>query len=345
MRHDPLGEMDHTGAGAAYKLRLKRQMLLWRALRARHALDRISDRSAVIGRNDILLFATMRNEALRLPYFLDHYRALGVTHFLIVANDSTDGTLDQLREARDVSVWQTAGSYRDARFGMDWINWLLMRHGSGHWCLTVDADELFVYPDHHTRKLAELTRWLDRTGARAMGAVMLDMYPEGPLSAARYDPGDDPIKALPYFDADGYTWEYQPKYRNISIRGGPRKRVFFHHTPEHAPHLHKLPLVRWHWRYAYVSSMHIALPRKLNTALDIRNSLPSGALLHTKFLDGALDRAAEEQHRGEHFTHRERYDSYYSGILQDPVLKYSGSRRYTGTDDLLRTGIIRRGLW
>ena len=330
---------------AAFGLRLKRRRLLWRAIRSRRALREICSPDTAIAPDDILLFATMRNEAQRLPFFLKHYRRLGVNRFLIVENDSTDATVEYLRAQPDVALWSTSASYRDSRFGMDWLNWLLMRHGHGHWCVTVDADELLVYPGSDQRPLSELTGWLDAQDAPAMGALMLDMYPDGPLSSARAAPGSDPTLALPLFDPTGYDWEYQPRFGNISIRGGPRKRVFFAETPENAPHLHKLPLIRWQWRYAYVSSTHIALPRRLNSALDLRKGLPSGVLLHSKFLDGAIERAAEEKRRGEHFTHRDEYDDYYDQITRDPDLRDANSARYKGPQDLLAKGLMQSGNW
>jgi len=348
MNTDPLkgsGMSEYTGWRAAYRLRLKRRQLLWRALQSRHGLQVQRNRTAQIARGDILLFATMRNEAQRLPYFLHHYRDLGVRHFLIVENDSTDETVDILRTQPEVSLWSTQRSYRDARFGMDWLNGLLMRYGRGHWCVTVDADELLVYPDCETRPLPALTDWLDARGAPAMAAMMLDMYPEGPLSSARSATGDDPTQALPLFDTQGYTWENQPRFGNISIRGGPRKRMFFADHPDHAPHLHKVPLIKWNWRYAYVSSTHVALPRTLNRGFDPRGGLPTGALLHSKFLDGALQRAREEKERGQHFTHRDRYDAYYDAISGDPNLSWDHSARYTGPDCLVDHGVMRRGDW
>ena len=144
----------------------------------------------------ILCFATVRNEILRLPYFLDHYRALGVDHFLIVDNGSDDGTTAYLNAQADVSVWRTDHAYRLARFGMDWIGWLLVQVGHGHWCLTVDADELLIYPDHTTRDLKTLTAWLDRQGLPSFGAMMLDLYPKGPLEDAAYHPGQNPPEVL-----------------------------------------------------------------------------------------------------------------------------------------------------
>jgi Glycosyl transferase family 2 len=43
-------------------------------------------------KNEIRLFGIVRNENLRLPYFLDYHRSIGVARFFIVDNDSGDGT-------------------------------------------------------------------------------------------------------------------------------------------------------------------------------------------------------------------------------------------------------------
>ncbi len=354
-----------SGAWQAYRLRLKRRRLLWRALRARHALTPIADRSRAIRRGDILAFATVRNESARLGAFLDHYRRLGVAHFLFVDNDSTDGGAEHLAAQPDVSVWRSGASYRAARFGMDWINWLLMRHGAGHWCLTVDADELLVYPGHDSQPLPALTAWLDGAGVPAMAALMLDLYPRGALSRAASphrgnsggdsgadpsadpsaDPGADPVAALGWFDAWGYDWCYLPRHRAISIRGGVRQRVFFADRPELAPHLHKTPLVRWRRSYAYLSSTHVLLPRQLNVGFDARLERPTGVLLHTKFLPEILAKSAEDRLRREHFTHAERYDDYYRDILDDPDLWSPEAQRYEGWRQLAQLGLMQGGRW
>ncbi len=111
-----------------------RRILLARALRKRRELRRVTDRTSQIGKDGILCAMVVRNEAARLPWFLAHHRRLGVDHFLIIDNDSSDGSQALLREQSDVSLWSTGGSYRKSRFGLDWLNWVLMRHGNGHWC-------------------------------------------------------------------------------------------------------------------------------------------------------------------------------------------------------------------
>ena len=177
-----------------------------------------------------------------------------------------------------------------------------------------------------------------------MAATLLELYPKGPLSQASYMPEQDPVEALPYFDPTGYDCTAIDRYGHVSIRGGVRRRVFFSDNPDHAPHLHKTALIRWNRRYAYISSTHIALPRRLNGGF-VRLDLPTGVLLHTKFLPNILDKSREEKHRAEHFTHAERYDLYYDGIIADPILWSEGSARYEGWEQLERLGLMRAGGW
>jgi len=54
------------------------------------AIERIDTRTAAVP-GTLRLFSKCRNERLRLPAFLDHYRRLGVETFFLVDNDSSDG--------------------------------------------------------------------------------------------------------------------------------------------------------------------------------------------------------------------------------------------------------------
>jgi hypothetical protein len=118
---------------AAYRLRVRRRILLIRALRRRHELTAVANLTDRIVAGDILCMMTIRNESQRLPFVLDHHRKLGVRQFLIVDNDSTDGSHQFLVDQPDVSLWHTASSYKASRFGMDWLTWLMLRYGHGHW--------------------------------------------------------------------------------------------------------------------------------------------------------------------------------------------------------------------
>merc|ERR1712173_521262 len=104
----------------------------------------------------VLVAQRGEDQNVRLPHFLDYYRRMGVGHFLMVDNGSNDGGAEYLAAQEDVSLWRSDASYKRARFGVDRLNWLARRHGHGHWCLTVDPDELLVYPFCDTRPLKAL---------------------------------------------------------------------------------------------------------------------------------------------------------------------------------------------
>ena len=342
----PRGRRDAEGLWQALRLRLKRRVLIARAIRKRRELRSITNRTGQIRKGAILCAMVLRNESVRLPWFLAHHRRLGVDHFLIIDNGSTDGSLDYLRAQPDVSLWQTGASYKKSRFGLDWLNWVLLRHGHGHWCLILDADELLVYPYHETRPLPALTGWLAGQGMRAMPAMMLELYPEGRLSAQEYQPGQDPLDVVNWFDSGNYSLMVQERMRNLWIQGGPRARMFFEDDPRRAPTLNKIPLVKWHWRYAFLNSTHSLLPPDLNVVYDeAGGELTSGVLLHTKFLHTIVEKSVEEKHRQEHFADPARFGPYYDGLIADPVLHCATSTSYRGWRQLEALGLLSRGGW
>ena len=329
-----------------YRLRLRRKRLVLRAARKRHQLTPVSNRMAGLRRQPILLFSTIRNERVRLPYFLDYYRRLGVDHFLIIDNGSDDGSAAFLADQPDVSVWSADAGYKQSRFGMDWIMHLLRRYGAGHWCLTVDVDEFLVYPFCETRPLRALTDWLDSAGTRTFASMMLDMYPKGAMHEQPYREGQNPFEIAQYFDSGNYTVSRNWPYLNLWIQGGPRARLFFGEQPKKAPAMNKIPLVKWDASYAYVSSTHMILPRGLNLTYEVGGGeKPSGCLLHAKFLDTFALRAEEESARGEHYGESHEYRAYRKGIAKERDLWCNWSEKYINWRQLEILGLMSKGNW
>lgn len=332
----------------SYRLRLRRRRLNLRALRKRRELTKISNRTKAIGKSDVLLFTTIKDEYSRLPYFLDYYRKLGVGHFLFVDNNSTDGGAEYLKSQTDVSLWSTEASYKKSRFGMDWLTWLLRVYGHEHWCLIVDADEFFVYPYCDTRPLSALTDWLDVSELRAFGAMQLDMYPKTGSKKKMYSTGQNPLDIAAWFDTGNYTLEYSPFLYNLWIQGGPRARRFFYDDPLNAPALNKIPLVKWHRGYAYDSSTHMLLPRGLNLVYDQRGGEKAcGALLHTKFwsTEEFSEKAKLEVQRSEHYSNSYEYKQYLEGLQKNKEFWTSWSEKYSNWRQLELLGLISKGNW
>jgi Glycosyl transferase family 2 len=329
-----------------YMMRLARKRWRIRAYRKSRELTPVALRTDLIGKHDILLFSTLRNERKRLPFFLDYYRRMGVNHFIFVDNDSDDGSREYLAGQADASVWTTKASYKRSRFGVDWLNYLQIKFAHDHWTLVIDPDEFFVYPFCDTRPLRALTDWLDASSIRSFSAMLLDMYPKGPFDAVPYREGQDPLEIAQYFDSGNYTISRNFKYGNLWVQGGPRARMFFADTPERAPALNKIPLVKWHKDYAYVSSTHMLLPRGLNLVYDEwGGEKASGCLLHAKFLDTFPQKAEEEMARKQHYANSAEYRAYQLAIAKQPDLWCKFSEKYINWRQLEILGLMSKGNW
>lgn len=334
------------GVLESYRLRLERKKWRTRALAKRRQLTPVADRTQNIAPQDTLLFCTIRNERIRLAYFLKYYRDLGIKHFLFVDNNSDDGTREYLAKEEDVSLWTTEASYKNAHFGADWMNWLLGKYGHDHWCLTVDADEFLVYPFCDTRPIQALTDWLDGSGIRSFSAMMIDMYPKGPIDAVPYQEGQNPFEISNWFDSGNYTYKRNNHLGEIWIQGGPRARTFFADNPKRAPAMNKIPLVKWQKPYTYISSTHMLLPRGLNLVYNAwGGEKTSGCLLHAKFIDTFQAKANEELERNEHYAHSEEYKAYAETIRTHPELWCKWSEKYINWRQLEILGLISKGNW
>jgi hypothetical protein len=187
--------------------------------------------------------------------------------------------------------------YVEARYGVAWSNVLLDEFGTGRWCLTLDADEQFVYPGCETSGLRRPAQFLVDEGARGVFAFHLDMYGGAAVADAVYRPGTPFVDTCPFLDPD-YRWVDRRGIPPMDLLGGPRLRCFhpeflapgFVHTQIRrcrrlgarvlgrpifrAIHLPRIPLIRWAPGTRYLTSHE---PNELEL------SAVTGALLHFKF--------------------------------------------------------------
>lgn len=210
----------------------------------------------------------------------------------------------------------------------------------------VDPDEFLIYPFCDTRPLRALTDWLDASSIKSFSAMLLDMYPKGPIDAQPYRAGQDPLEIASWFDAGNYAISRNKRFGNLWIQGGPRSRVFFPDAPEKAPALNKIPLVKWDRGYTYVSSTHMLLPRGLNLVYDEwGGEKASGILLHAKFLDTFGEKAAEELSRKQHYAASVEYKAYAETLGSNPDLWCKWSEKYINWRQLEILGLMSKGNW
>ncbi len=289
-----------------------------------------------LGPDDVLCVSCVRNESLRLPYFLEYYRKLGIGRFIFIDNMSTDGTLEYLLKQGDAHVYSAAGSYAASRCGVHWVNEVLQSHGMDRWSLTVDADELLVYPGCEDIDLPKLIRHLEREGVGCLQTFMLDMYSDRPIRETIYESGKDFLAVCPFFDGDSYS---ERGRRDLPQRGGPRHRLFWagRNNPKPSPFLEKFPLTKWGPNIYYELSTHI-IPGSKAAAM-------TGALLHFKLFSDFYTKAADEAARGEHWDEALQYRTYWNVLRADRELSafYIESVRYKDSAQLVQLGLMNAG--
>ena len=280
----------------------------------------------------VLLFVTLVNAMDYLTWFLDHYRALGVDHFFIIDNGSTDGSFERLHEEADVSLFTNRESFARSAFGVLWVNHLMQRFGVGHWCFHVDSDEAFVFPDKGgTRSLRDLLSYCDERGFGSVPAIEVDMYPEHLDAGA----GRDPFQSSCYFDTDYVAIPSElPPY--VMIQGGIRQRL-----TGLALSMQKSPLVRMAPDVRYVECNH--------GTTHLQEADVSGALLHYKFVGDMKRRIEGAVSRAEHFAGAISYRRLGSAFGQngwDGSLLSRHSRHYDSPNTLESHGLINSSsLW
>lgn len=272
---------------------------------------------------EVSVFAVARNERVLMPHFLAHYRALGVRRFAIADNLSTDGTREYLLAQPDVRLYSVDTPYKLSHYGVAWQQAMLAEHAQGRWALVVDIDELLVWPGCETETLAARCARLAAGGHDAALALMVDMYPEGPLDSADFERGA-PFAEAPCFDATpALPWRLgSGSYSNSpSFVSSARHRLLPGSPPNHYT-AQKVPLVRYTPALRWSEGLHYAA--------GVQRAPEPLFLAHFKYHRGFRAKVEEEVARRQHYNDAEEYRKYLAlwaearGIMFDPAV----SRRW-----------------
>jgi len=280
---------------------VRRFLARWRAATE---LEKVAD--AGPGPDGTVAFGVLRNEMLRLPRYLDYYRRLGVVRFVIVENNSTDSTRDYLSSQSDVILYSTKHHFIGKA---PWLDCLLRRHGRNRWCLVADADELLVYPSSDRISLPELCLYLDRVGANAVHAILLDLYPACALKEMDYRAGEDYLTRDWFFDPLS-SFSKVPRHfhrgtgLDFRFHGGVRNRLF-----GISACCSKFPLFRFQSDMYLTDGQHYLESGKFSSL--------QAVLYHFKYLQDFDARAREEVRRGQHIGAGLEYKAYAETLSRE----------------------------
>ena len=250
-----------------------------------------------ISQHGMCLFCVVRDELYFLPFLLEHYRRLGVEHFLFYDDRSSDGSREFLETQPDCAVVTS-----DIPYGAvleNGVRYIHVLKGvvpnsvfGNRWVLTVDADEFLLLPEPFVN-LNILCAAIAREGGSSAVAALVDFYPEK-LSMRNYAISLNPFSVSKFCDK-GPLFEWpEGKRRPSTFHAGVRYRLaetlFRHHRDEFLEIFHsnlykiaklwKVPLVNFASGHRMVNDHELDVPPYLGLQM---------VLAHFKFYPG-LDR-------------------------------------------------------
>ena len=237
----------------------------------------------------IYLLCVFRDENMLLEYFIEYYRSLGVTHFIMIDNLSKDGGPEYLKSLKNINLllYRNSDSYEKASMGTEWVNCLLKEHCAGQYCFTVDADELFYFDTDKYASFNDLIDDMEATETNAIPVTLLDMYPKE--SNDTYQKGSNFLTHSAYFDDFNETF-YEKRgiaYETfVFMLGGVRQRVF-----GATACINKFPFFKYNFYPMEVAPGYhfFQLNRKVQLQSDKISLFPdAGVLLHFKFIKPCL---------------------------------------------------------
>lgn len=289
--------------------------------------------------DELVVLCLVRDGALWIDSYLEHYLDLGARHIFFLDNGSTDDTVERAAAHDRVSVFATDIFFGRWEIGLR--KWMTRTFGQNRWSLTADVDELFVYPYHDRLGLRGFLRYLNRYDYRAVAAQMLDMFSDRPFSELESRPGDPLREIFRFYDLSGVEKRRDIYWiRNGQLEehadiactfGGIRRQVFGSDGLLQTKH----PLLRADEEVGvYTHDGHFA------TGAPVADV--SAALLHYKFL-GTLRQQAEENLRlGQHSRGSRHYKGFHRVLTENPglCLKRETARELESVDELVEAGFL-----
>lgn len=315
----------------------------------------------------VTVIAVIKNEIFYLRAFLDYYRKLGASRFVFLDDQSTDGGLDFLLQQPDCGVLTSDLTYgqfiQGEKVDVLWRNALALTYSKNRWALVVDADEFLKLPiGFHT--LDELVTSLDKLACTAVGAIMVDFYPESVDELKNATPPRDAAEMFarhPYFDdlphgqwvkdrnefrryyggvrdrlMKAYGIDCSKRRRPLQTIKEQLRRAIGYKKPKGFNAIHKVPLMSWCDGTEYKST-HIA-----NRPPFPGIHLP---LVHFKFTGSFGRKISTAISSGAYHNNSAAYFEYAK--LLDEMQKQQGSfigscsRAYRNRSDFLRSDLLR----
>ena len=284
-----------------------------------------------VTKSDLIAICIAKNDLIKIKKFITYHRNLGIDKFVILDNDSTDGSLEWLSKQDDVVLMQTKIPYTTNR-REGWVNRIIAHYGDERWYFVADSDELLDYNNSENMTIKDVINFYKKNGIVRGRAVMIDMYATAPY----YSKGklENFYEECKFFDSDTY-YSSPRRYINL-VCGGPRERVF-----KEAPWLTKYPLFYFRKQDVECKS-HFLFPFKknLNTECNI-------VLKHYKFQPSEYEKYKKIAEDGNYFKGSKQYKNYVKVWKKMKELNFmcDSTLEYKNSNSLAKINVYKKINW
>lgn len=275
------------------------------------------------------IICVVKNEYYKLINFFEHYNRIGKFNYLFIDNNSTDGTLELLKNNK-CKVFLCKEKFSTLR-KTAWIGKAYSILPNDCWTVLLDADELLAYQDYEKISFNEYIELLEEKKVKVCGAIMVDLFPK------KITEINDYIKEYKYFQN---TFEKKKSYLFNSVYGGIREREF-KYTNDRIFLIKKHPVLKKS-NQTLLIHCHYVYPFDYNEKSEILI-----ALLHYKLFNNEINKykkIAEEGSYGNGGGSKE-YKMYLNKLNNnsfDEIFKFDDNTvEYNGTESLKKIKILK----
>jgi hypothetical protein len=295
-------------------------------------MDRIDKNPIPNDTKEVRLFMVGIDSAHLIPHVLKHHFDIGVDRVFYIDNDSSDNSLALLEKYENVHIWSQKAKFdqKNHKSGAAWVEKLLAQYGVGYWCLLLDLDELFVFPQYEKRSIKDFVRKQQEGGFEYVGARHIDMYSNQKVKDTRIN--GSLLKSCPYYDRS----EYGCRERVLGFKSYYQKTPLVFYKPSmilasgyHSISIPGFTLKKFVFNITRRALLREPIPLTINE--EHKRSREKGAILHFKFLSNLSDFMLNH---GDKMTDSEAKRAVYAGIADINFYDKCHSVAYSGSSDL-----------
>lgn len=280
--------------------------------------------------NDLVLICVYKNDLVKLKKFISYHRKIGIDKFIILDNDSDDGSIDWLKKQNDVYLLHTKDEYSSLR-RVVWINRIIAYIGDNRWYMVLDSDEFLVYNDCENKSIKDVIMYLEKKNIVRARSVMLDMYAKNDYYLCGKI--EDFFNECIYFDTDTYYLKDREDF--VNIVGGSRERIF-----NMSPCLTKYPIFYFRKKDVICSS-HFLYPYKDNLSREC-----NFIIRHYKFLPGEIEKYRKIVKKENYYKNSWAY-KHYLRVMENKALDfiYKNTDKYVNSSSLNKIYVYKEIEW